>query len=85
MYMYVCMYVCMIGLDAVQKPVVALYPARLSITAMMTLFGTVQLLVLALFRVRDPSEWVFTWGYELFGVFYVVNFSSSYFSERQPN
>jgi hypothetical protein len=52
----------------------AKYPARLSITAIMTLFGTLQLLVLALIRVTDTADWLaFTWGSDqLFSVLYAV-------------
>lgn len=55
-----------------QEPVTKKYPAELSITAMMYLFGTIQSTVLAAFATRHPSEWKLQSGLELANVFFGV-------------
>lgn len=54
----------------IQSPVMKQYPARLSITAFTSFFGTLQLLVLAVCKERDPSRWILPWGPRLLSVLY---------------
>ncbi|MCO5607267.1 hypothetical protein L7F22_061460 [Adiantum nelumboides] len=53
-----------------QSPVMKQYPARLSVTAYTSFFGTLQLLILAVCREREVSSWILPWGSQLFAVLY---------------
>lgn len=53
----------------IQSPVIKQYPARLSVTAFTSFFGTLQLLVLAVCKVREPSKWILQ-GPQLLAVLY---------------
>ncbi|KAH7316079.1 hypothetical protein KP509_21G077800 [Ceratopteris richardii] len=52
------------------SPVIKQYPARLSVTAFTSFFGTLQLLVLALCIDRNPSKWIWTEAREVLSVLY---------------
>ncbi|KAH7316366.1 hypothetical protein KP509_21G090300 [Ceratopteris richardii] len=54
----------------IQSPVIKQYPARLSVTAFRSFFGTLQLLVLALCIERNPSKWILTEAREALSVLY---------------
>ncbi|KAH7280819.1 hypothetical protein KP509_36G015500 [Ceratopteris richardii] len=54
----------------IQSPVIKQYPARLSVTAFTSFFGTLQLLVLALCIERNPSKWILTEAPEVLSVLY---------------
>ncbi|KAI5057761.1 hypothetical protein GOP47_0027776 [Adiantum capillus-veneris] len=53
-----------------QSPVMKQYPARLSVTAFTSFFGTLQLLILALCKERNVSSWIVPWGSQLLAVLY---------------
>eukprot|EP00249_Psilotum_nudum_P017112 c26166_g9_i1 orf=633-1751(-) len=54
----------------IQIPVVKQYPTRLSVTSFMSLFGTLQLLAIAVFKETNPSKWILPWGPALLSVLY---------------
>ncbi|KAK9141312.1 hypothetical protein Scep_010993 [Stephania cephalantha] len=51
-----------------QKPMMERYPAGLSITAIMYLFGTLQTCLIAIFTSHEASKWKLNWDLELLNI-----------------
>ncbi|KAK9159501.1 hypothetical protein Syun_005842 [Stephania yunnanensis] len=51
-----------------QKPMMERYPAGLSVTAIMYLFGTLQTCLIAIFTSHEASKWKLNWDLELLNI-----------------
>ncbi|KAK8516472.1 hypothetical protein V6N13_097754 [Hibiscus sabdariffa] len=64
---------CMAAFPAIQAPVLAKYPANISVTAFSYLFGAVLMVTTSFFMTNESTDWSLTHS-ELFAVLYAVSF-----------